>query len=118
MIFCLENIILIIQLILLLVPIFTIFSNWIVFTREKDYFVVAYGLLFSILLSLNKTNENIKEIYVNNKLNKFDINKIIALCLLIICYLGMFRFVYKFDGGVLMKYTSFITKPSVSIFAN
>ena len=111
-----KNVILMIQLILLLVPIFTIFSNWIVFTREKDYFVLAYGIFFSILLSTNDLDVNIKEIYKKYKFISYNVNKIVSLCLLLACYIGMFRFVYRFDGGALMKFTSFLTKSSVSFF--
>lgn len=84
---------LIIKLVLVAVPIFTLFSNWIVMTREKDYFVLLYGIVLSYGCSCDISNRT---------------KAVLKVAVLIACLIGMIRYVLVFDNGVLMTYRSFI----------
>lgn len=95
---------LVIQLFLITIPIFTLFSNWILFTREKDYFVLMYGILFGFLLDKETNTEWGKRKAIIEK-NNFII---LSLTILIACYIGMFRYCYSFDNGELMQFRSFL----------
>lgn len=102
---------LVLQLMLVTIPIFTLLSNWIVMTREKDYFVLMYGIVLGYIIdggTTDITQKNDSYVGINNA-------KVIAIALLAACYIGMTRYIIKFDGGVLMNYTSFLTQ-NVSIF--
>ena len=55
---------LIVQLIMVAIPIFTLFSNWIVLTRIKDYFVLMYGVAFGYMLEGGTTT-----VLIENKLS-------------------------------------------------
>lgn len=91
---------LIIKLVLVTIPIFTLLSNWIVMTREKDYFVILYGIIIGYICN--------GKILVSKK-------RVIKLATFALCLVGMVRYVLVFDGGVLMEFTSFIFK-GCSIF--
>ena len=116
-----QDVKLILRLFLVTIPIFTLFSNWIVMTREKDYFVLMYGLLFGYILKggttsqLEETREKISGACrsITGSINA----KIIALVILLICYIGIVKYITGFDGGSLTHFVSFTTK-GVSIFAN
>lgn len=82
----------IIMLFLVLIPIFTIFRNYEILTRFKDYFTMSYG--FIILYFIKDQKLNIKFF-------------IISLSI-IICFLGYMRFLVLFDDGGLMPYRSYI----------
>lgn len=111
---------LVLQLFIFTIPIFTLLSNWIVMTREKDYFVLMYGILFGYILE-GGTTTPIKHEH-NNKI-LFERNDrvgrgnacVLAIGILVACFIGMTRYVLVFDNGVLWDYTSFITQ-GVSIF--
>lgn len=111
---------LVLQLFIFTIPIFTILSNWIVMTREKDYFVLMYGILFSYLLE-GRTTTPIKydecgnELYRQNDRVGLGNANVLSVLIILVCLIGMVRYVMVFDGGVLMKFTSFITQ-DVSIF--
>lgn len=90
------------KLVIFTLPIFTLCSNWIVLTREKDYFVLFYGILLGYIV-------------VSRKLD-LSIRLIIKRCILIAGFIGMVRYVLVFDGGVLWHFTSFIFK-GCSIFS-
>ncbi|WP_027089516.1 EpsG family protein [Thomasclavelia saccharogumia] len=80
-----------IQFLFVLIPIFTIFRDWIIFTRLKDYLVISYGILLGyICTNNNKTYLTLKSI------------------LYTACLIGMVRYVLVFDGGVFINYDSFI----------
>lgn len=107
----------IINLFILIIPILTLFSNWIVMTREKDYFVLTYGIIFSYLISEGTTNPtydnyeySVRDIMVGNRNMK-----VLSLMIITTCLIGMTRFVFAFDNGVLKKFVSFIYM-GVSIF--
>lgn len=109
---------LVLRLFIVVIPIFTLFSNWIVMTREKDYFVLMYGILMGYLLE-DGTTKVIQ--YDDDGYPLFYAGAgggnapIISLALLVACFIGMTRYVLRFDNGVLMHFTSFITQ-GVSIF--
>lgn len=87
-----------IQLAIFTLPIFTLFSNWIVLTREKDYFVLFYGVILGYISSSRKLPPNTR--------------RIISICTLLAGYLGMARYVLAFDRGALMHFTTFLFKES------
>ena len=71
-------------------------------TREKDYFVIFYGILLGYIV-------------VSRKLD-LSIRLIIKRCILVAAFVGMVRYVLVFDGGELWHFTSFIFK-GCSIFS-
>lgn len=106
------------QMLLIAVPMFTLFRDWIVLTREKDYFVMSYGLLMGYLFE-GKTTSVLS--YGNEEyghINTIGINnfKIISLLFFAACFIGMIRFVNAFDGGVLRVFQTFILRDGVSLF--
>ncbi|MDD3415807.1 MAG: EpsG family protein [Lachnospiraceae bacterium] len=109
---------LVLKLFLITIPLFTLFRDWIILTREKDYFVLMYGIILGYLLE-GKTTAllNIKENDISHHFYKIGKQNyiIISLMILIYCYIGMTRFVIVFDGGVLMNFTSFITE-NINLF--
>lgn len=111
---------LVLQLFLIVIPMFTLFREWIVFTREKDYFVLMYGIILGyMLLGIGKQTygNDDKECIVDRQRNYIRAKnaQIVALCIFLICYVGMIRYCLVFDGGELMNYVSFITE-GASIF--
>lgn len=111
---------LVLQLFILTIPIFTLLSNWIVMTREKDYFVMMYGILFGYILEGRTTSPIEYDEYGNELFERNDRvgcgnARVISLVILAACFIGMTRYVMVFDGGVLKHFTSFITQ-GVSIF--
>lgn len=109
------------QIFLVTIPIFTLLSNWIVMTREKDYFVLMYGVIFGYIIENGTTTpsyeiETIKRKWNISSENAGNINaKILSLVLIVACFIGMVRYVSAFDGGALSNFESFVTK-GVSIF--
>lgn len=90
------------QLLLVLIPIFTLFSNWIIFTRLKDYLVICYAILFQLIIT-------------SKKIKNGDLKMYLKCIFLFVCFIGMIRYVYVFDNGALINYESFIFQ-SKSIF--
>lgn len=105
---------LVLRLFLVTIPVFTILSNWIVMTREKDYLVLMYGIIFGYILDGGTTSLRVR---TNGVLDYRGISnyKIITILVITACFVGMTRYVMVFDGGVLSHFTSFITE-GVSIF--
>ena len=110
---------LVLQLFIFTIPIFTLLSNWIVMTREKDYFVMMYGILFGYILEGGTTAlQNVDE---ENPLSDkrravgFWNARILTMIIVVACFIGMTRYVMVFDGGVLKHFTSFVLQ-DVSIF--
>ena len=101
---------LILQLFLVVIPIFTLFSEWIVMTRLKDYFVIFYGLIFGYILDGGTTQILSKSKNIKKELSGIMNYKIISLVILLCCFIGMIRYVLVFDGGHLMQFESFIFK--------
>ncbi len=84
-----------VKMMLVLLPIFTLCSEWIVLTRIKDYFVLFYGLVLgNISVQLKRKNPNANVIHF----------------VYLLAFIGMIRYVLVFDGGVLMKYVTFLSK--------
>ena len=102
---------LVLQLFIFTIPIFTLLSNWIVMTREKDYFVMMYGILFGYMTEGGTTSPSgCSDSCVGN-----NNARILKIGIMLACFIGMVRYVMVFDGGVLREFTSFITQ-GVSIF--
>ena len=110
---------LVLQLFIFTIPIFTLLSNWIVMTREKDYFVMMYGILFGYILEGGTTAlQNVDE--ENSLSDKRRVAgiwnaRILMMIIVVACFIGMTRYVMVFDGGVLKHFTSFVLQ-DVSIF--
>lgn len=82
----------IIKIFLCLLPIFTLFREYTIFTREKDFFLMTFPVILNYLMEME------------NK--KWDI--VIQVVTIIICAYGFFRFILLFDDGGLMPYTSYL----------
>lgn len=108
---------LVLQIFLLTIPIFTIFSNWIFLTRIKDYFVLMYGIILGYIIEGRTTSIINHDYFVRRRYLRVGENnfKIIALAILMACFIGMYRFVATFDAGELMNYQSIFFK-DVSIW--
>lgn len=114
-----KEITLALQIMLMSVPIFTLFKDWIVLTREKDYFVLMYGIVFGYILdggTLDIINDNEFDLTTNRRTYLGVTNwKLVAFIAIAACFIGMIRYVLVFDGGHLMDYQSFVFR-GVSIF--
>lgn len=77
-----------IKLFLCLLPIFTLFRNYEILTRIKEYFTLSYGFILSYLAMIKK-----------GKFREF-----VYLAVGLWCGFGYFRFITLFDGGALTKY--------------
>lgn len=91
-----EKAVLSLQMFCITLPIFTLLSNWIVLTREKDYFVLFYGVIIGYIVSNEKLESSTRKFVLGVSL----------LC----GFIGMIRYVIVFDGGVLMNFTSFLSQ--------
>ncbi len=79
-----------IKLFLCLLPIFTLFRNYEILTRIKDYFTISYGFILSYLCMVK-----------NGKYRMFVNVAVVAWC-----GFGYFRYVKLFDNGAMKKYVS------------
>lgn len=77
-----------IKLFLCLLPVFTLFRNYEILTRIKDYFTLSYGFVLSYLGMIKK-----------GKFREF-----VYLAVGLWCGFGYFRFITLFDGGDMTKY--------------
>lgn len=105
------------QIFVVAIPIFTLLSNWIVMTREKDYIVLMYGILIGMIVDGGTTmiQEYDDGYYPQNSVGYGNATAITTL-FLIACYIGMIRYVLVFDGGVMKHFTSFFFKEGAHIF--
>ena len=77
-----------VKLFLCLLPIFTLFRNYEILTRIKDYFTISYGFILSYIASIQKGRF------------RFITYTLTALW----CGFGFFRFIVLFDGGAMLRY--------------
>ena len=77
-----------IKLFLCLLPIFTLFRNYEILTRWKDYFTISYGFILSYLAGI--------------KNHKYRVE--VLLISVLWCGFGFFRFMILFDNGAFMRY--------------
>ena len=89
----------ILKIFLCLLPIMTLFRNYEILTRIKDYFIISYGIILNYLCM------------IDNK--RFC--TIVQICTVLVCCYGFYRFIFLFDGGSLMPYVSYLTQ-NISIF--
>lgn len=82
----------IIQLFMALWPLLTVFGSVEIITREKDYFIMSYGLLICYLVNSSK---GIKRYAL-------------VLGCIVLCAFEFFRFIVLFDGGGLIPYQSWL----------
>ena len=111
---------LVLQLFLVAIPMFTLFKDWIIVTRMKDYFVLMYGIILGYIIDGNTTSpleydEKEYQLHRSSGLSGVLNARIIKFMIIVLCFVGMVRYVAVFDGGVLWNFTSFITQ-GVSIF--
>ncbi len=110
---------LVLRLFMVTIPIFTLFRDWIIFTREKDYFVIMYGVIFGYILDSGTTTP--RYLLSGNKSFKYsdDVGRnncfIMKIAIMLVCFLGMARYVAVFDGGELWHFKSFLIE-GASIF--
>lgn len=113
-----KEAILSLQLFMIAIPMFTLFKEWIVLTREKDYFVMMYGLILGYIVESHTTSVLYKDgekLSIGNDFSGQKNASLITLAIFAACFVGMVRYVRVFDGGVLMHFQSFIFQ-DVSIF--
>jgi hypothetical protein len=80
------------KIFLLLLPIFTIFRGYEIFTRFKDYFILSYAIILgNIFIITNRKYRTIMQIGV-----------------ILVCFLGFIKFIVSFDNGAMMPYVSYI----------
>ena len=77
-----------VKLFLCLLPIFTLFRNYEILTRIKDYFTISYGFILSYIASIQKGRF------------RFVTYTLTATW----CAFGFFRFIMLFDGGQMLRY--------------
>ena len=77
-----------IKLFVCLLPIFTLFRNYEILTRWKDYFTISYGFIFVYLSGIRE--------------KKYQ--SLIMLMLVLWCGFGYFRFMTLFDEGSFKSY--------------
>lgn len=90
-----------VQFLLVLIPIFTLLSNWILFTRLKDYLIIVYAILLTYIITRSRTGDL-------NRVKEMKFIKLVRPAFLMCCLVGMIRYVFVFDGGVLMKFDSIL----------
>ena len=77
-----------VKLFICLLPIFTLFRNYEILTRLKDYFTISYGFIISYIASIQK--------------GRF---RFITYCATAAwCAFGFLRFIALFDGGAMKNY--------------
>lgn len=77
-----------IKLFLCLLPIFTLFRNYEILTRVKDYFTISYGFLISYFCMVENRRYS----------------QLASAAVVFWCGFGFFRFIVLFDGGAMMNY--------------
>lgn len=77
-----------IKMFICLLPIFTLFRNYILLTRIKDYFTISYGFILSYLCMIQN--------------GKFK--QLVYLATIGWCGFGYFRYINAFDAGALKRY--------------
>ncbi|MDO5397165.1 MAG: EpsG family protein [bacterium] len=77
-----------IKMFICLLPIFTLFRNYILITRIKDYFTISYGFILSYLCMIRKG----------------QYKQLVYLATIGWCGFGYFRYINAFDGGALKNY--------------
>lgn len=77
-----------IKLFLCLLPIFTLFRNYEILTRVKDYFTISYGFLISYFCMIR-----------NRRYSQLAYAAVVLWC-----GFGFFRFIMLFDGGAMLNY--------------
>jgi hypothetical protein len=78
-----------IKMFICLLPIFTLFRNYILLTRIKDYFTISYGFILSYLCMIRD--------------GKYK--QLVYLATIGWCGFGYFRYINAFDAGALKRYT-------------
>lgn len=89
----------ILKLFTILLPLFTLFRGYEILTREKDYFLFTYAIIFDYLCRIDK--------------KKYCF--IVQSAVTIICFLGFLRYMTVFENGSMIPYQTYLTK-NISIF--
>ena len=77
-----------IKMFICLLPIFTLFRNYEILTRWKDYFTISYGFIFAYLSGIRE--------------KKYQ--SLIMVVLVLWCGFGYLRYITLFDKGLLKYY--------------
>lgn len=83
------------KIILIILPTVTLFRNYAIMARVKDYFSIFYIFVLGGLIKFDYFNKRIPT-YIK------------SAAIIIVCFLGYIRFLYVFDNGALMPYNSYI----------
>ncbi len=73
-------------------PLLSLFGSTEIVTREKDYFILSYGFL--ICYFLHMSNRRYRQLYLVGTIA--------------ICTYEFFRFIYRFDAGGMIPYSSWL----------
>lgn len=85
----------ILKLLLILLPLFTLFRGLEILTREKDYFTFTYAVVLYYLANIKNGTYRI----------------VTEWAMILVCAFGFFRFIYLFDFGHFMHYRSWLLDP-------
>ena len=88
-----------IKLFLVLLPLFTLFRNYEILTRFKDFFTFTYAIILNNVSNLDGRSKKI----------------LIYFFTILISSYGFYRFILLFDNGALIPYESYLFK-DISIF--
>lgn len=83
---------------LIVLPIVTLFRSTVILVRELPYFYPAYAILLYYVYTVSRQR------------------RIIFLAFVMICLLGIFKYVIQFDNGHFMHYKTWLFNPYVHLF--
>lgn len=83
---------------LIVLPIVTLFRSTVILVRELPYFYPAYAILLYYVYTVSRQR------------------RIIFLAFVMICLLGIFKYVIQFDNGHFMHYKTWLFSPYVHLF--
>jgi len=94
-----KNAEVIIKVFLILLPLFTLFRDYEILTRIKDYFIFTYPIIFGYLCM------------IDNK----KYRTVVQIVGVILCTFGFFKFAIMFNNSEMMSYKSYLFQ-GISIF--
>lgn len=91
-----------IKLLLVLLPMYTIFRNYDFFTREKDYFTIFYGIVLGYICFRN---------------NMITLKRLtITIATICFCILGYTKFIFSFNNAEFTNYRSYLFNDDAHVF--
>ena len=83
---------------LIVLPIVTLFRSTLILVRELPYFYPAYAILFYYVYAVLKSR------------------RLIFIVFVVLCLLGMLRYMELFDNGHFMEYRAWLFNPNIHFF--